>query len=121
MKLMSRLIIHCGYRGVDGRVPAFNPAGFDSKQVQKLALHCADHTFRETRPCVSSSVLLHSLLLSLKGSNGWNFSYIGQKKAFFILLNKFNLHTAIYDSLKFQTSIIVLQSFIRQYVNLCAI
>ena len=39
------------------------------------------------------------------------------KNHFFILLNKFNLHTIIYDSLKFETSITVLQSFIGSYVN----
>ena len=37
------------------------------------------------------------------------------KNHFFILLNKFNLHTIIYNSLKFQTSITVVQSFIRPY------
>ena len=52
--------------------------------------------------------------------NGWYFSYFGEK-SLFTLLNKFNPQTIIYDSLKFQTSIIVLQSFIRQYVNFCVI
>ena len=43
------------------------------------------------------------------------------KNHFFILLNKINLHTIIYNSLKFQTSITVVKLFIRPYVNLRAI
>ena len=43
------------------------------------------------------------------------------KNHFFILLNKFKLHTLIYDSLKFQISITIAQSFIRPYVDFCAI
>ena len=51
---------------------------------------------------------------------GW-ISVILVKNHLFILLNKFNLHTIIYDSVKFQTSITDLQSFIRPYVNFYAI
>ena len=43
------------------------------------------------------------------------------KNHFFILLNKFNLHTIIYHSLKYQISITVVKSFIMPYVNFCAI
>ena len=39
------------------------------------------------------------------------------KNHFFILWNKFNLHTISYDSLKFQTSITVVQSSTRPCVN----
>ena len=56
----------------------------------------------------------------LRGAMG-GISVILVKNHFFILLNKFNLHTIIYDSLKFQASITVVQSFIRSYVNFCAI
>ena len=56
----------------------------------------------------------------LEGTVG-GISVILVKNHFFILLNKFGEHTITYDSLKFQTSITVLQSFIRTYVNLCAI
>ena len=50
-------------------------------------------------------------------------SVILVKNHFFnkILLNKFNLNTVIYDSLKFQTSITVVQSFISPYLNFCTI
>ena len=56
----------------------------------------------------------------LRGAMG-GISVILVKNHFLILLNKFDLHTIIYDSLKFQTCITVLQSFIRPYVNFCAI
>ena len=56
----------------------------------------------------------------LRGAMG-GISVILVKNHFFVLLNKFNLHTIIYDSLKFQTSITVVQSFIMPYVNFCAI
>ena len=45
-------------------------------------------------------------------------SVILVKNYFFMLLHKFNLHNLIYNSLKFQTSITNVQSFIRPYVNL---
>ena len=48
-------------------------------------------------------------------------SVISVKNYFFMLLDKFNLDNLIYDSLKFQTSITDVQSFIRPYVNLYAI
>ena len=48
-------------------------------------------------------------------------SVILVKNYFFILLHKFNQHNLIYDSLKFQTSISDVQSFIRPYVNFYAI
>ena len=44
-------------------------------------------------------------------------SFVLVKNYFFILLYKFNLHNLIYDSLKFQTSVTDVQSFIRPYVN----
>ena len=56
----------------------------------------------------------------LRGAMG-GISIILVKNHFFILLNKFNLNTVISDSLKYQTSITVVQSFIKTYVNLCAI
>ena len=56
----------------------------------------------------------------VKGAMG-GISVILVKNHFFILLNSFDLLTIIYDSLNFQTSITVLQSFIRPYVNFCAI
>ena len=43
------------------------------------------------------------------------------KNHFYILFHKFNQQTLIYDSLKFHTSITVVESFIRPYVNFCAI
>ena len=48
-------------------------------------------------------------------------SVILVKNYYFILLHKFNLHDLIYDSLKFQTSVTDVQSFIRLYVNFEAI
>ena len=48
-------------------------------------------------------------------------SVILVKNYFFMLLHKFNLHNLIYDSLKFQTSVADVQSFIRPYVNFYAI
>ena len=62
-----------------------------------------------------------SFILFIKGGQWVEFWSFWSKITFFILLNKFNLHTIIYDSLKFQTSITVLQSFIRPYVNFRAI
>ena len=43
-------------------------------------------------------------------------SVILVKNHFFILLKKFNLHTIIYNSLMFHTSITDVQSFIRPYL-----
>ena len=43
------------------------------------------------------------------------------KNMFFTLLNKCNLQTGIYDPLKFLISTTAVQSFIRPYVNFCAI
>ena len=57
---------------------------------------------------------------SLRGAMG-GISVILAKNNFFVLLNKCNLHTIIYYSLKFQTSITALQSFIRPYANFCSI
>ena len=56
----------------------------------------------------------------IKGAIG-GISAILVKNHFFILLNKFNLHTIIYNSLKFQTSITLVKPFIKPYVNFCAI
>ena len=56
----------------------------------------------------------------LRGAMGGN-SVILVKDHFFILLNKSNLHTIIYSSLKFPTSITVVPLFVRSYVNFCAI
>ena len=59
-----------------------------------------------------------SFLQSLKGGGGMGkISVILVKNYFFMFLHKFNLHNLIYDSLKFQTSIINVQSFIRPFVN----
>ena len=52
----------------------------------------------------------------LMGAMG-GISVILVKNHFFILLNKFNLHAIMYDSLKFQISITVVQSFSRTYAN----
>ena len=53
---------------------------------------------------------------SLRGAMGES-SIILVKNYFFIILHKFNLHNLVYDSLKFETSITAVQSFIRPYVN----
>ena len=45
-------------------------------------------------------------------------SVILVKNYFFMLLHKFNLRNLIYDSLKFQTSVTDVQSFIRPHVGL---
>ena len=58
--------------------------------------------------------------LTLRREMG-EFSVILVKNHIFILLHKFNLQILIYTSLKLQTSNTVVQSFIRTYVNLCAI
>ena len=60
--------------------------------------------------------LQFSVLAPLGGAMGGILAIL-VKNHFFILLNKFNVHSIIYDSLKFQTSITVLQSFIRSYVT----
>ena len=57
----------------------------------------------------------------LRGGAMGGISVILVKNHFLILLNTFKLHTLIYNSLKFQTSITVVQSFIRPHVNFCAI
>ena len=54
------------------------------------------------------------------GSMG-EISVILVENNFFMLLHKFNLHNLIYDSLKFQNFITVVQSFIGPYVNFFAI
>ena len=56
----------------------------------------------------------------LTGAMG-EISIILDKNYFFILLHKFNLHNLIYDSLKFQTSVTDVQSFLRPHVNLYVI
>ena len=56
---------------------------------------------------------------NIKGTMG-EISVILAKHYFFILLNKFNIYL-IYGSLKFQTSITDVQSFIMRYVNFYAI
>ena len=56
----------------------------------------------------------------LRGAMG-GISGILVKNHCLILLNKFNLHTIIFNSLKFQTSITAVKTFIRPYVNFCAI
>ena len=77
----------------------------------------------------SSAPITNSLLMKKTGQNEYQvlrgamagISVIFVKKITFILLNKFNLHTIIYDSLKFQTSITVVRPFMKQYVNFCDI
>ena len=48
-------------------------------------------------------------------------SVILVKNYFFMLLHKFNLHNLINYSVKFQTSVTDVQSFMRPYVNFYAI
>ena len=64
----------------------------------------------------NSSLYILKSFHNLRGAMG-GISVILVKNNFFDLLNKYNLHTIIYESLKFQTSITVVQSFIRPYVN----
>ena len=73
----------------------------------------------EERKCLHK-IIIYLIIYLFKGGNGWDFGHFGQSH-FFILLNKFNLHTIIYNSLKFQSPITVVRSFIRPYVHLCAI
>ena len=61
-----------------------------------------------------------NLKVSLRGAMGV-ISVILVKNHCLILLNKFNLHTIIYNSLKFQISITAVKSFIRPCVNFCGI
>ena len=56
----------------------------------------------------------------LRGPMG-EISVILVKNYFFMLLYKFNLRNLIYDSLKFQTSVTDVQSFMRPHVNFYAI
>ena len=69
---------------------------------------------------ISLIIIIIFELTYLRGAMGEIFLIL-VKNHFFILLNQFNLHTIIYNPLKFQTSITVVKSLIRPYVNFCAI